>query len=211
MDMNRQRNISIVNDKRAKTLKAGLILISSFCFSSFALADKYPFDFFKEKIMLSVDRNEIHIKGIYYIRNNSSKEEELMIFYPFPIDSFHDYPHRISIHYINADKDKAEEKYIKERDGIIWPLRIDSGKTKCILIEYSQKIRAKEATYITTTTQGWGKAIEDARFIVSVPADFKEVKISYQPDRAESKDNKIYYYMNEESFLPEEDLIVKWK
>ncbi|RKY33270.1 MAG: hypothetical protein DRP74_00085 [Candidatus Omnitrophota bacterium] len=196
--------------KKIKALVIGVILTIFTFLPYIAQADKYPFDFFKEKVTLSIDKGELNVEGIYYIRNKFSEEEELVILYPFPIDRYHSYPHQISINYIDG-KNRESVQFIQEEEGVLWPLKIAAGATKCILIEYNQAFKDKEATYITTTTQGWGKALEEAKFIVSVPADFREVKLSYQPDKTEAKNNRVFYYINKVDFLPVEDLVVKWK
>jgi hypothetical protein len=56
----------------------------------------------------------------------------------------------------------------------------------------------------------WKEPIREARFIINLPEEFKQVSITYQPDSVEKKSRRIFYYINEFNLFPRKDIDILW-
>ena len=66
---------------------------------------KRQVQFSAEKIEMKVSRKEVEVSGCYYFRNNSSRKTiHKLLFYPFPVDSVHNFPYIINVYYLSSGK-----------------------------------------------------------------------------------------------------------
>ncbi|MEW6684707.1 MAG: hypothetical protein AB1393_00690 [Candidatus Edwardsbacteria bacterium] len=178
-----------------------------------SLTDKTPtfsLEFLRERIYIKVSEGELCVEGKYYFFNSTNQKIKVPIFYPFAIDESHLFPYEIKVY----EKGFWGNKTVpiqKEERGISWILQIEEKKTKQIHVCYSQKIRKKEARYILITTKTWGKPLKEAQFIIEIPTKFKEISISYLPDRVVRKKRISFYYIRRDNFMPDRDLIIRWE
>ena len=163
---------------------------------------KMQLRFYKEKVLISIEKNEIAVNGTYYFRNDYDRSITVRFRYPFPLDKYHEYPHHIEVRGIN---------FIRAERDICFFLNFNPYEEKEVNIRYRQKLKSNRATYIVRTTRLWNNPIELAHFIIIVPMRFKRVTISFQPDSSMLKDDYIYYYVTRKSFFPNKDLIVVWE
>ncbi|MEO0091114.1 MAG: hypothetical protein ABIK61_00145 [candidate division WOR-3 bacterium] len=124
------------------------------------------------------------------------------IFYPFPVDEFHNYPDSISIEKFN---------YIQTDSGVYFTMRFRPQAIETLRVFYRQSLKRNQCRYILTTTKYWRNVLEQADFIIDVAVNLEDVQLSYRADSVIFRDNRRYYYLSKKKFMPEKDLIVKWQ
>ena len=159
-------------------------------------------EFTSERIEMNVRGNTLTIHGTYHFTNPNPEPVRVAMFYPFPIDATHPFPHAIRVKPI---------AYRKVKDGITWTVEAGPHAKPTVDVVYSQRCLDRSAKYILTTTQAWGKALKQAEFIVRVPSSFKEVTLSYSPDSLKEIKGEQVFYLTRKEFLPEKDMEVWWK
>lgn len=185
----------------ASIMKLNIIFIIFFCLIVCKpQKPKLPVQFEKEEILVTLDSTEIKVEGKYYFKNRTDVQKLMKLFYPFPVDEKHYYPYYIEVKGLTFENKK---------DGITFDVRIKPFEEKEAVIIYLQKISARDAKYILTTTKEWNEPLEEAKFIVNVPASFNST-LSYKPDSITKKEGRIFYYMTKHNFLPDSDLVVRW-
>ena len=159
-------------------------------------------DFYQEKILITCSDNEVEVEGIYYLRNVTDGNLSMTILYPFPVDKYHPFPHKIEV---------EEFTFWQDSSNIYFNMSMDPHEKKSIKFHYRQKHYKKSAKYILSSTQQWQHAIQQAEFIISVPKSWNEVNISLQPDKVEIKKDIKIYYITKCNFFPNEDLVITWE
>jgi hypothetical protein len=165
--------------------------------------------FEKERIDASVVAcDTLEISGIYYFVNKDSAVRTARIYYPFPVDSFHDYPHSIRIIRLSKKRDTA---YDVLPEGIGWTLSIAPGATDSIRVIYRQKIHHGQGRYILTTTELWNRPLDKADFTVTLPPRITLEYWSFQFDSLSENGGSITYFVRRRLFLPAGDMLMKWR
>ena len=160
-----------------------------------------PYSFESESIVVTLDSARIAVEGEYTFRNITGEKVEAYLYYPFPLDSC-DYPDEIVVE--NADFSFAPE-------GIRLSFPIEPEGRKCIKIRYVQRLKSTYARYILRSTRSWGRPLEEAYYSVSMPRIWRKIYISIPLDRVEVKGRRRIFFGKFSDFMPETDLIVKWK
>ena len=158
--------------------------------------------FAREEIQMNVRPGAVEIAGMYHFTNTLSYPATAVIFYPFPLDSFHAYPDSVAI---------PGYEFERSDSGVSFKLRFRPQVEDSFLAYYRQPLRGRQARYIVTTTREWKRPIDQARFRITVPAGFKGVKLSYKPDATSHTDSTVTYSFTRRSFYPDKDVIVTWK
>ncbi len=182
-----------------------VLIFCIFTLASFSHAEM-PVKFFKEEINITLKKNSVNVRGLYFFESKSNLEIDVSMFYPFPIDSSHFYPAKIKV----LDPENTLD-FVKKNTGIKWTLHFEPLGVKTVLVEYKQKIKEKNATYILTTTKLWKQKIDKATFIIEAPEEFKELNFSIKPDSVKTKAKKQFYYITRRYFLPKTDLKISWE
>ncbi|OYD15167.1 hypothetical protein CH333_06445 [candidate division WOR-3 bacterium JGI_Cruoil_03_44_89] len=164
--------------------------------------ERLPVQFYEEEVCVWVERGEVLVEGIYYFRNRTHTAKRMRLFYPFPIDSLHEFPYEIEVE--GTPFETAE-------DGVTYDVIIDSMGVAESTVRYKQRIFTNCAKYILMTARRWKEPIEEARFVVSLPEDFSNVNISYEPDSIIKKEERTFYYINEHNLFPDRDIDIVWK
>lgn len=184
---------------RLKILFIILLLISSSCKPK-TPKPKLDVKFAKEEINLKIDSTDVTVEGKYYFKNRSNVQKRMKLFYPFPIDTKHNYPYYIEVKGLTFENKDS---------GITFDVRVKPLEEKEVTVIYSQKTSALDASYILTTTKEWNEPLEESKLIVNVPSIFN-VTLSYKPDSIIRKDNRTFHYITKQNFLPDSDLIIRW-
>ena len=175
-------------------------------------SDKSTVDFFMEEITLQVSDSTSHVEGVYYFRNNTSKEFDFPVLFPFYTDSLTSYPHVIEPYLLeNGKRNKLSYKNLPNFSGIRFRIPLQADKTTAWHLDYSQKIRAKRAVYIITSTAAWKKPLEKATYYFIAPESFSGVEIWPEADTAYTDDGNIIYKCIRENFMPSKDMKISWK
>lgn len=147
--------------------------------------------------------------GDYYFRNTTDDSVSLAISYPFPVDLRHARPFRVGAWLVN-DQERRPLGFHNVSDAITWRMAFEPRAEKHVQVEYVQRIAGKHAVYIVTTTSLWGEPIEVAEFEFRVPASLGGHRLSFEPDRAETRGDTVVYSMKRTDFMPDSDLEIWW-
>lgn len=158
--------------------------------------------FAREEIRMNIRPGAVEITGMYHFTNTLPNPATAVIFYPFPRDSFHAYPDSVSIPGYELERSDS---------GVSFKMRFRPQVEDSFLAYYRQPLRGRQARYIVTTTRAWKRAIDQAQFRITVPTNFKGVKLSYKPDAISRTDSTVTYSFTRRSFYPDKDVIVTWK
>lgn len=169
-----------------------------------------PVAFYREYVIVEPSQGRTRVDGTYYFRSIVDEPLAIAIHYPFPVDRYHLYPLRIGAWRL-ADDVWKPLGYRRSATGIDWDMSFDPGEERAVRVEYVQETRRNHAIYIVTTTKEWGRAIEVAEFEFRIPAELAGARLSFEPDREETRGDTTVYYMRRTEFLPDEDLTVTWE
>ncbi|MBD3168516.1 MAG: hypothetical protein GF307_03465 [candidate division Zixibacteria bacterium] len=172
---------------------------------------RQPVEFYREKIIMRIDEDYVHITGIYYFRNNKSQKIRFPLVYPFPIDETHTEPDSIIMRFRNGgNENDIDFRESPRGKSIACRLPLMPGDDNVMTVIYRQKLKGNEARYILTTTAAWGKPFELAEYEIFIPDDFEDVDINY-PFTIDNKDEALKKFTYKRSnFMPDRDLVVKW-
>jgi len=166
-----------------------------------------PLHFAREEIDMKVRPGYVEIGGNYHFTNAFSKPTSARIFYPFPLDSIHGYPDSIVL----LTRGDTMPHRVPGDSGVYFMMSFVPRQEDSFYAWYRQPLRGNAARYIVTTTRAWGRAIDMARFRISVPASLQDVKLSYRPDRIERTDSIVVYHFARRGFYPDKDVVVTWR
>ncbi len=171
-----------------------------------------PIDFFAEEVTLSVSESTASISGVYYFRNSSDRGGTFPILFPFYVDSLTLYPDHIRADVFDgADTTELEVRRLPERNAITLGIPIKPRGVTAWHLQYSQKILGTLAVYIITSTQTWGKPLEEATYRFIAPANFDSVTVWPEADSTREYDHHIEYISHKKDFMPDRDMAIRWK
>lgn len=160
-------------------------------------------EFYKEKVPIVCFDDETQIDGTFYFRNVTKGELALTIQFPFPVDEYHPFPHEIVV---------EGYEHWGDESNIYWNMSFRPGEEKAFNVFYKQKALNKSAAYILTSVpEFWRTPIDTAQFVISVPIEWKKVRISSEPDKTEVRDGRRLYFITRSSFSPQENLVISWE
>ncbi len=166
-----------------------------------------PLDFVSETIDIVVGEGSFTVTGHYRLRFNDPSLRYMPLNYPFPVDAHMHFPERVTV----TGNDSARElpvEEIRELNAVMFTVR--PAVSDSFTVTYTQKTEAARACYILTTTASWGEPLESAVFTVTVPESFRNVELSYKPDRMEKRGDTIVYTIDNTDFMPDRDLVITW-
>ena len=163
--------------------------------------------FVREHITVTVAGGSCALDADYYFKNSARRPSGCTIFYPLINRSDLPYPDSISV----ADSAGAPIGFERTTEGIMFFLDLKSEETKKIRVRYRQRTPSQRFEYILTSTKAWGKPLELAEFRIVVPDSLKLISCSPVFDRKETIKNTVYYHIKRSKFMPDSNLIVKWK
>ncbi|MDA3813445.1 MAG: hypothetical protein PF570_04245, partial [Candidatus Cloacimonetes bacterium] len=144
---------------------------------SFHLIQAQDLQFYQEDLDFKIVENYFYVNGLYYFRNNSSKEINKRLFYPFPQDEI--YGKIDSIFVINIQDTLKETDIRNNQNGISFTIHIKPDTTAIYRICYRQELKEAKAEYILTTTQTWGIPFTQVNYTLAFPKEFSLDSISY--------------------------------
>lgn len=166
-----------------------------------------PVEFVSESISMDIVNGQITVNGSYTLRSNDSALDTFPLMYPFPVDSGLSYPDSITV--LRAeDRSPIPFRENRERGMIMFAVR--PGISDTFEVSYTQKIDGSSARYILTSTKAWGKPLERAEFNVSVPSNYRNVELSYDPDVKQKDGETVIYTLTRTDFMPDRDLVITW-
>ncbi len=181
-----------------------VVLIFSLAFFLFSVFPKHSFSqslqFYKEDLTFEIKDNYFYVDGIYHFCNNSNKEINQILFYPFPIDSLYGtvdtvFAADVKTGLVNTITNKSEK-------GAYFKIKIDAYGIAKYHIFYRQRIEKNKAEYILKTTQKWGKLFENVSYKLITPNKLRIISMSYTPDSMQTEKEKKFYFWNKTDFMP---------
>jgi hypothetical protein len=165
--------------------------------------------FVKETIAVSILADDaLQVRGTYWFGTADSSMSETRLYYPFPADTFSDYPFFIDIS--DASSSKAIT-FAKQEQGVSFPIAVKPGDTASVTVLYRQKVRNREGRYILTTTENWGRPLVDSRYSIGVPATLTLAYMSYECDSISRTGKFLVYSFFKKRFMPDRDLCFRWQ
>ncbi len=173
----------------------------------------YPFQvnisqniqFYREDITFELSKEYFKVNGNYYFRNLNFDPVKTKLIYPFPTDSIYSCADSVFALDVLIKKDKLMK--VTSKAAAI-ELTINPFDTTVLNIGYKQKLKSGRAEYILTTTKGWGKAFERAKYNLITDTSIVIRSFSYDPDTSFINDDKFSYRWEKRNFLPEKDFII---
>ncbi len=177
---------------------------------------------------MDVRPGTLEVRGMYHFTCSAKEPLVASLFYPFPLDSTHPYPDSIELRTTTAVRqapnagvrtpDSAVRRsalelrtFLRQDSGVSFRMQFRPGNEDSFFAYYRQPLKTNSATYIVTTTRKWKRPIDLAQFRVTVPASFKDVKLTYKPDSVAKTDSTTSYFFARERFYPNKDVIVTWR
>jgi len=170
-----------------------------------------PVDFFAEEITMEVNESEVSIGGVYYFRNNTSKDKSFPIIFPFYVDSLTSFPDRIDAYVISgSDTSVINFQSLEERHCIRLGIPMIPDSVTIWHLDYNQKISSRKARYILTSTSAWKKPLEKATYRFIAPKSFD---INYAWPEADTviTGDKVTLIANRTDFMPPRDMEIIWE
>lgn len=165
--------------------------------------------FVKETIAVAILADDtVQVRGTYWFGAADSSMSETRLYYPFPIDTFSDYPFFIDIR--DASSSRAVT-FARQEQGVSFSIAVKPEDTASVVVLYRQKVGNREGRYILTTTANWGRPLIDSRYSVSVPAKFTLTYMSYECDSISRTGKFRVYSFFKKQFMPDRDLYFRWQ
>jgi hypothetical protein len=160
-----------------------------------------PVHFAREEIAMDIRPGVLEVRGMYHFTSSAKEPLIASVLYPFPLDSLHPFPDSIDI---------RGHGFQRQDSGVSFQMRFRPGAEDSFFAYYRQPLKAKSATYIVTTTRKWNRPIDVAQFRVTVPAGFRDVKLTFVPDSVVKSDSAVSYFFTGRRFFPDRDVTVTW-
>lgn len=143
----------------------------------------------------------MEVRGTYYFKVRATKPLTALMSYPFYIDTDCPYPDSVDI---------IGHAYTPNDTAVTFVMRFSPSGEDSFSAYYRQRLGSRQARYIVTSTRRWQAPIDTAEFRVTVPLEFEDVDLSYEPDSVVWRESLVDYYFTRRRFWPDRDLIVKW-
>jgi len=175
-------------------------------------SQSFGVEFFKEEIILEVDDGQACITGVYYFRNNTDRELQMPVVFPFYVDSLCAYPDQIEAAVITEEgKTGLSYARLAERDMISLRIPIKAGGITSWRLTYQQELGANRAVYIITTTAAWKKPLEEATYYFIAPDSFSNIQTWPLPDTIYIEDGRHVFKSVRYDFMPQRDMEITWE
>ena len=198
---------------RISLLTIIFLLIANFIQADERVASQRPIEFFAEEITLSVTDSTSNVTGIYYFRNNTAREGNYPVVFPFYVDSLALFPDRIESFEVQSNSVDLplEIRKYEERNSIVINIPLRPNAVTIWRLDYRQRILGHSARYILTSTQSWGRPLSEATYEFVVPSDFTGVHVWPEPDTMTEAGHYCKYLAHRINFMPSRDMEMSWE
>jgi hypothetical protein len=184
-------------------------------------APESPVHFAREEIAMDVRPGTLEVRGMYHFTCSAREPLVASIFYPFPLDSTHLYPDSIELRTPTANRQTADSgvrrsalelrTFVRQDSGVSFRMRFRPSAEDSFFAYYRQPLKTNSATYIVTTTRKWKRPIDLAQFRITVPASFKDVRLTFKADSMVGSGSTVSYFFTRKKFYPDKDITVTWR
>ncbi len=163
-------------------------------------------DFFKEDLQFELNEHYFTVEGDYYFRNVGDHDIKVTLFYPIPRDSLLGMYDSVKV-ISPVPQSDSPITAIKE-NGFFFNVDIGANTSAMYTIAYRQALLGNKAKYIFTTTNTWGKPLEEAAFRLTFPKNIRIDSLSTIPDSLLEINNSYTVFWTEENFMHGKDLFI---
>jgi hypothetical protein len=176
------------------------------------IGEAFPLIFDSEWIRLSIVGDSLEVRGTYVLLCRIPVADSIPLFYPFPRDSLLGGARMVSLAVrAGADASRpARWEELPHAPGVRWWVPPCTGDSIVVESVYRQKINARYARYIVTTTQVWGRPLRRARFEIRLPSGSEPLDFSFPFERKRAR-GEVYYAYEARDFFPDRDIVVRWR
>ncbi len=173
---------------------------------------RFSLSFDSEWIRLAIVDDSLEVRGTYDLTCFERSAGPVSLFYPFPEDSLLGGARMVAA---SASVDGGEPRSLRwepsrAASGVRWNTPPCDGDTLTLETVYRQALLADYARYIVTTTKAWQRPLRRARFEIRLPEKATPVEFSY-PFEARTDSAGVYYTYEAREFMPETDIVVRWR
>jgi len=162
--------------------------------------------FFREDLRFTLTDSSLSVDGDYYFRNNSERDLERMLFYPFPQDSL--YGEVSGCFAVFQDSVDVLGKITTA--GSFFKVIIPAGQERFVRVGYTHQLLANKAEYILLTTRNWGAPFEIVNYSLTFSKELEVIEFSLLPDDLREDEKNYYLSWRKEDFMPKTNFIVKF-
>ena len=145
------------------------------------------------------------LDGIYTFRG-SFAERALRVHYPFPLDSCSGTWDALSFRALPSGEELGWEQV---DDGMVaFSLPQSLAQEQMVAVHYEQEMYHGCARYILTSTQTWGKPLEEARFVLEADPALVVDSLGQPPSGCQQSEAGTVCHWSFEDFLPDQDLLI---
>jgi hypothetical protein len=169
-------------------------------------------DFYKEEITLAVNDSESSVNGIYYFRNNTEKAGNFPVIFPFYVDSLSLFPYSIKPYAVDSSKTVSLDfESIEKLGSISLAIPLKPHSVTIWHLDYVQKIKARQARYIITSTNAWGRPLQEATYRFIAPANCDSIKTWPPADSSFKEGGRLIFLSHQKDFLPKQEMEISWR
>jgi hypothetical protein len=173
--------------------------------------NKSGVDFYKEEITLTVSDSEASVHGIYYFRNNTDRLGDFSVIFPFYVDSLNLFPYFIKPYLVDSAKTiTLSFRTIENAGSISLGIPVRPRSVTIWYLDYVQRIKATHARYIITSTNAWGKPLEEATYRFIAPIDYDSIQTWPRGDSLFKIGGNFVITCHKKDFLPQQDMEISW-
>ena len=159
--------------------------------------------FVSERVRLSISSGQLRVHGTYHFVRGTSPGP-FAILYPFIQDASQGPPEaiRVRIEGRPASYDRREGNSIR----VSLPFARGDAPACTLDVEYVQRLTARRASYLLTSTRLWERPLEQATFELALADSLGTPRSEFPLERI----GPGRYTFNKTDFLPERDLVIEW-
>jgi hypothetical protein len=186
-------------------------LFAALFLTGFSLTWSQPeFSFVREDITFRIDDSYFCVNGFYWFTNQSDRNVEKLIYFPFGAVS--DSERIDSIGIVNVSTRTKQKPTHSDEHGLSFTATIPAGDTALYNIRYRQQIAGDSVRYILMSTQTWKRPLESAEYkLVINITQVRMMGFSLQPDTLYTIGGEQVYYWKRRDFMPTSDLVFHFK
>lgn len=163
-------------------------------------------EFSAELVELDVSRENLQVRGTYYVYNPTTASAGFTI--GFPINTAADRPQPQSVVVDGREIPVAVES--PTRVLATFPIAVPAQSIRSFEVRYTQPHRGRRAEYVVTSALTWKRPIDRAVFRIRAAAELGIIHTSYPARRSRSPNGTQVLTIVRQPFVPDRELVVTW-
>ncbi len=167
---------------------------------------KEAVEFAAERVELEITKDQMTVKGTYYLRNPGPALAAVNIKYPILVA-----PDRPAPDIMIFDGEEVQVHRVpgKPAEGRFTRQVPPRGLAR-FHIQYTQRHTGRQAVYMVTSALGWPGPISRAVFVIRHPASLGRVKLAYPAVQVSQVGKVIEHVIVQQPFVPHREMSVRW-